>query len=80
MIIKLDEVIKDIAAGPFGSNLKVECFTSSGFPIVDGANLKGVKVTDNITKFVSEEKARSLSRSIAKKVMLLLLLAELLGR
>lgn len=41
MIIKLDEVIKDIAAGPFGSNLKVECFTSSGFPIVDGANLKG---------------------------------------
>ncbi|WP_230268380.1 restriction endonuclease subunit S [Allobaculum fili] len=67
MIIKLDEVIKDIAAGPFGSNLKVECFTSSGFPIVDGANLKGVKVTDNITKFVSEEKARSLSRSIAKK-------------
>lgn len=67
MRIKLDEVIKDIAAGPFGSNLKVECFTSSGFPIVDGANLKGVKVTDNITKFVSEEKARSLSRSIAKK-------------
>ena len=65
--IKLDDYIVDIAAGPFGSNLKVECFVSSGFPIIDGANLKEVKVTDNITKFVTEEKARSLHRSIAKR-------------
>ena len=63
--IELSEVIKDIAAGPFGSNLKVSSFVSTGFPIIDGANLKGYKVTDNITKFVTEEKARSLSRSIA---------------
>lgn len=60
-------VITDIAAGPFGSNLKVECFVPSGFPIIDGANLKGYKVTDNLTKFVTEEKARSLSRSIAHR-------------
>lgn len=65
--IKLEKVITDIAAGPFGSNLKVECFVESGFPIIDGANLKGFKVTDNITKFVTEEKARSLHRSIAKR-------------
>lgn len=64
---KLGDLIKDIAAGPFGSNLKVECFVESGFPIIDGANLKGFKVTDNITKFVTEEKARSLHRSIAKR-------------
>lgn len=63
--VELSTVITDIAAGPFGSNLKVECFVPSGFPIIDGANLKGYKVTDNITKFVTEEKARSLSRSIA---------------
>lgn len=63
--IELSTAITDIAAGPFGSNLKVECFVPSGFPIIDGANLKGYKVTDNITKFVTEEKARSLSRSIA---------------
>lgn len=63
----LNEVIIDIAAGPFGSNLKVECFVPEGFPIIDGANLKGFKVTDNITKFVTEEKARSLHRSIAKR-------------
>lgn len=65
--IELASVIKDIAAGPFGSNLKVSCFVEDGFPIIDGANLKGIKVTDNVTKFVTEEKARSLHRSIASR-------------
>ena len=65
--IELSSVITDIAAGPFGSNLKVSCFVPSGFPIIDGANLKGFKVTDNVTKFVTEEKAHSLERSIAHR-------------
>ena len=51
-LIQLSDVITDIAAGPFGSNLKVSCFVNDGFPIIDGANLKSFKVTDNITKFV----------------------------
>ncbi len=65
--IELSSVITDIAAGPFGSNLKVSCFVPDGFPIIDGANLKGFKVTDNVTKFVTEEKANSLKRSIAHR-------------
>lgn len=65
--IELASVITDIAAGPFGSNLKVSCFVDEGFPIIDGANLKGIKVTDNVTKFVTEDKARSLHRSIASR-------------
>lgn len=32
--IELASVIKDIAAGPFGSNLKVSCFVEEGFPII----------------------------------------------
>ena len=64
---ELSNAITDIAAGPFGSNLKVSCFTTTGFPIIDGANLKEITVTDNITKFVPEDKARSLHRSIAKR-------------
>ena len=67
MEIELSSVITDIAAGPFGSNLKVDCFVPHGFPIIDGANLKGFKVTDNITKFVTDEKAHSLERSIAHR-------------
>lgn len=65
--VRLGDYITDIAAGPFGSKLKVECFVESGFPIIDGANLKGFRVTDNITKYVTNEKARSLHRSIAKR-------------
>lgn len=64
---ELSNAITDIAAGPFGSNLKVPCFTQTGFPIIDGANLKEITVTDNITKFVPEDKARALHRSIAKR-------------
>ena len=64
---ELSNAITDIAAGPFGSNLKVSCFTTTGFPIIDGANLKEITVTDNITKFVPVDKARSLNRSIAKR-------------
>ena len=37
--IHLSEVITDIAAGPFGSNLKVSCFVDDGFPIIDGAEV-----------------------------------------
>lgn len=78
--IKLSEVIDDIAAGPFGSNLKVSCFVDYGFPIIDGANLKGYKVTDNITKFVTEEKARSLHRSIAKRGDVVVTISGTLGQ
>lgn len=78
--IKLEEVIIDIAAGPFGSNLKVSCFVDDGFPIIDGANLKGFKVTDNITKFVTEEKANSLYRSIAHRNDVVVTISGTLGQ
>ena len=79
-VIELSTVITDIAAGPFGSNLKVECFVPSGFPIIDGANLKGFKVTDNVTKFVTEEKARSLSRSIAHRGDVIVTISGTIGQ
>lgn len=78
--IELSAVITDIAAGPFGSNLKVSCFVPVGFPIIDGANLKGLKVTDNLTKFVTEEKARSFSRSIARRGDIVVTISGTLGQ
>ena len=78
--IELGSVITDIAAGPFGSNLKVSCFVDDGFPIVDGANLKGYKVTDNITKYVTEEKARSLHRSIARRGDIIVTISGTVGQ
>ena len=78
--IELSSVITDIAAGPFGSNLKVSCFVPHGFPIIDGANLKGFKVTDNLTKFVTEDKARSLGRSIARRGDVVVTISGTLGQ
>lgn len=78
--VVLSDVITDIAAGPFGSNLKVACFVPEGFPVIDGANLKGFKVSDNLTKFVTEEKARSLSRSIAKRGDIVVTISGTLGQ
>lgn len=80
MEVELNEVIDDIAAGPFGSNLKKECFVEDGFPIIDGANLKGFKVTDNITKYVTSEKAYSLHRSIAKRNDVVVTISGTLGQ
>ena len=76
----LGDYILDMASGPFGSNLKVECFVPSGFPIIDGANLYGVRVTDNVTKFVTEAKAHSLSRSIAKRHDVIVTISGTLGQ
>lgn len=78
--IKLGDVIVDIATGPFGSNLKVSCFVDDGVPIVDGANLKGYKLTDNVSKFVTDEKARSLHRSIAKRNDVVVTISGTLGQ
>ena len=78
--VRLSEVIQDIAAGPFGSNLKIACFVDKGFPIIDGANLKGFKVTDNITKYVTNEKAYSLHRSIAKRGDVIVTISGTLGQ
>ena len=77
---KLNDWILDCASGPFGSNLKVECFVESGFPIIDGANMSGVALTDNVTKFVTEEKARSLQRSIAKRHDVVVTISGTLGQ
>ena len=77
---RIGDYIKDVASGPFGSNLKVECFVPSGFPIIDGANLTGLRVSDNITKFVTDAKARSLSRSIAKRRDVVVTISGTLGQ
>ena len=77
---RIGDYIKDVASGPFGSNLKVECFVPSGFPIIDGANLTKLRVTDNITKFVTEGKARTLSRSIARRRDVIVTISGTLGQ
>lgn len=63
--VALGELINSIAMGPFGSDLKVDNFTSSGVPVLRGGNLYGFTVDDTETPFVTQQKADSLARSKA---------------
>lgn len=64
-IYKLSEIISEIAMGPFGSNIKTDCFVDSGVPVLNGNNISGVKLREDSFKYVTEEKADSLGRANA---------------
>lgn len=62
---KIKDLISEISMGPFGSNIKVECFVDSGIPVLNGSNLKGIALNDNSFRYVSIEKADSLGKANA---------------
>ncbi|WP_330960560.1 restriction endonuclease subunit S [Photobacterium sp. 53610] len=58
-----------LATGPFGSAISSKFFTDSGVPVIRGSNLStdtGVRLKDEGIVFVSEEKAKEFSRSVAR--------------
>ncbi|MBK7407303.1 MAG: restriction endonuclease subunit S [Saprospirales bacterium] len=61
------DLIKEISMGPFGSNIKVECFVDSGVPVLNGHNISGVKLIETSFKYVTPEKARSLKKANTKR-------------
>lgn len=64
---KINDLITDISMGPFGSDIKVECFVDSGMPVLNGSNLSGFKLKEESFKYVTEEKASSLRKAIATR-------------
>lgn len=64
---KISELINEIAMGPFGSNIKVDCFVDDGVPVLNGSNLEGFKLGEKSFRYVTEEKADSLGRANAHK-------------
>jgi type I restriction enzyme S subunit len=62
---KLGDIVKDIAMGPFGSNIKTDNFISKGVPVIRGSNLNDGGFEDDRFVYISEEKAQSLKRSLA---------------
>lgn len=65
--IILSNVIDEISMGPFGSNIKVECFQETGIPVLNGSNLMGFKLGEESFRYVSKEKADSLGKANASK-------------
>lgn len=64
---KIADLIEEIAMGPFGSNIKVECFVDEGIPVLNGSNLNGFFLKEEAFRYVTEEKANSLGRANAHR-------------
>ena len=64
---KISELINEIAMGPFGSNIKVECFVDDVVPVLNGSNLEGFELGEKSFRYVTEEKADSLGRANVHK-------------
>ena len=63
----VSELIDEIAMGPFGSNIKVDCFVDKGIPVLNGSNLEGFELSEKSFRYVTEEKADSLKKANAYK-------------
>lgn len=63
----VSELIDEIAMGPFGSNIKVDCFVDKGIPVLNGSNLEGFELSEKSFRYVTEEKADSLKKANAHK-------------
>ena len=64
---EISELISEISMGPFGSNIKVECFVDEGIPVLNGSNLTDFALNDNEFRYVTEEKADSLGKANAHR-------------
>lgn len=65
--MRIADLISEISMGPFGSNIKVECFVDEGIPVLNGSNLDGFVLKENSFRYVTEEKADSLGKANAHR-------------
>ncbi len=65
-IVNLGDLVvdpkKDLVDGPFGSNLKAEEYIDSGIPVLKIQNIKANRFLDKNFNYITEEKAKFLSR------------------
>lgn len=64
-IVSMESLIDSISMGPFGSDVKVKYFKSSGVPFLSGQNVSTVKMNDSNLKYVTVEKAQTLKKALA---------------
>lgn len=65
--ILAEELIEEISMGPFGSNIKKECFTDTGVAVLNGRNLIGYALNEDSFGYITEEKADSLGKANASR-------------
>lgn len=62
----LGKSLSRVAMGPFGSNIKTDCFVDEGVPVLNGDNISGYLLSEKAFRYVDEEKAYELRNSIAR--------------
>ena len=65
--MKIADLVSEISMGPFGSNIKVECFVGEGIPVLNGSNLDGFTLKEDSFRYVTKEKADSLGKANAHR-------------
>ncbi len=65
--MKITDLISEISMGPFGSNIKVECFVNKGIPVLNGSNLDGFVLKEDSFRYVTSDKADSLGKANAHR-------------
>ncbi|MGB4971758.1 MAG: restriction endonuclease subunit S [Cyclobacteriaceae bacterium] len=63
----MSDLVDVISMGPFGSDITVDNYVSSGVPVLNGSNISGVKLRDGFTNYLTSEKAKSLKKANAKR-------------
>lgn len=61
------EVIDKISMGPFGSDITVSNFVSSGVPVLNGYNVSQIMLIDKFQNFVTPKKAKELKKAVAHR-------------
>ena len=61
----LGKSLSRVAMGPFGSNIKTDCFVDHGVPVLNGDNISGYLLSERSFRYVEDEKASQLKKSIA---------------
>lgn len=79
-LVPMTQLIERISMGPFGSDIKTECFVNAGVPVLNGGNLTTIRMNDDSFNFVTKEKANSLSNSIARRGDIVVTHRETLGQ
>lgn len=63
----LSEFIDEISMGPFGSDITVDNYVSSGVPVLNGSNIESFKLSEKSFNYVTEEKAKTFRKAIARR-------------
>lgn len=65
--VMIDDILQEITMGPFGSDITVSNFVSSGVPVLNGYNVSSECIKDVFVNFVTKEKANLLKKAVARR-------------